>query len=109
MRLWKMPSLAGDTDPMHWGQPRGPTWFCQASAEEPHSLLADCELMGPTCSSLVCRPKAHRVPPVSETLPLKVFNSTAAQEVTTPAAKFKNKNNTLFSDYRSDTFSACVL
>lgn len=58
--------------------------------------------MSPVSNSLVCRPKAHLVPPVFETLSLQVF------KVTTLAAKFKNNNKMLLSNHRTDTRSQSV-
>lgn len=93
--LQKTQSLAGDANPStglsRWGSPGSarhlsgsPTWRLPT-----HRRLVS--------SSLVCRLKAQRASPVSETLPLQVFNSTAAWEATTLAAKFKNNDRTLLA------------
>lgn len=93
--LRKTQSLAGDADPStglsRWGSPGSarhlsgsPTWRLPTHRR-------------PVSSSLVCRLKAQRASPVSETLPLQVFNSTAAREATTLVAKFKNNDRMLLA------------
>lgn len=53
--------------PLTLGTVAGAPRFCQASAEEPHALLGDCQLVCPILHLLAYRPKAHGAPQ-SETL-----------------------------------------
>lgn len=94
--------------PLTLGTVAGAPRFCQASAEEPHALLGDCQsTRAPHLTPPGLQTKGHGAPQ-SETLPLTELNSITAQKVTAPTVTFKNNNNRLCSGHRSDISSRGV-